>query len=335
MNRQDIPGMRLLLLSMVLLQLPPGVAAWRFTAEEIAPGIYLRPGMQEEFSPRNYGHIANIGFIVGNEAVAVIDTGSTLKEGLSLRRAIREITDLPIAYVILTHMHPDHSLGAAAFRQDEPEYIGHKQLAGALAVRQSVYLSRMNQILGNMAKGTEMVLPTQAVDVGEVLKLDLGGRSIHLRGYPTAHTNNDLSVYDDKTGTLWLSDLLFVERIPVMDGSLRGWLKVIDDFGSRYCVQIAADTASPLNSDASKRCKNVNRIVPGHGPVVTQWKQALDDQRRYLELIATGIRKIIKQGGTITQAVASVGLEERDNWLLFDEFHGRNITAVFAELEWE
>ncbi|MEW8302149.1 MAG: MBL fold metallo-hydrolase [Candidatus Thiodiazotropha sp.] len=335
MKRRGIPGLRLLFLSMLLLLLPAGVVARGVTAEEIAPGIYLRPGIQEEFAPRNHGHIANIGFIVGNQAVAVIDTGSTLNEGLWLRRLIREVTDLPIAYVILTHMHPDHSLGAAAFRQDEPEYIGHKQLSGALASRQSVYLNRMNQILGIMAKGTEMVLPTRTVDVGEVLKLDLGGRGLYLRGYPTAHTNNDLSVYDDKTGTLWLSDLLFVERIPVMDGSLRGWLKIIGELGDRGCVQVAADSAPPLKAEASEGCKTVNRIVPGHGPVVTQWKQALGDQRRYLEIIATGIRKIIKQGGTIPEAVASVGLEERDKWLLFDQFHGRNVTAVFAELEWE
>ncbi|MES9991348.1 MAG: quinoprotein relay system zinc metallohydrolase 2 [Candidatus Thiodiazotropha sp.] len=326
LRRPDFPVLCSLLLSIVLSSLPHEGTAGGVDAEEIAPGIFLWSGIQAEFSPRNRGHIANIGFIVGSERVAVIDTGSTLNEGLLLRKTIREVTDLPIAYVIITHMHPDHSLGAAAFTQDDPEYIGHKQLAQALLSRESVYLQRMSQILGYLAKGTEMVLPTQTVDSEETLQLDLGGRSIHLRGYPTAHTNNDLSVYDETTGTLWLSDLLFVERIPVMDGSLLGWLKVIDELGSRDCVATGDETAP---------CKKVERIVPGHGPVVSQWKQALEKQRRYLDLIANGVRKIIKQGGTITQAVKSVGLEERENWLLFDAYHGRNVTAVFAELEWE
>jgi hypothetical protein len=69
--------------------------------------------------------------------------------------------------------------------------------------------------------------------------------------------------------------------------------------------------------------------------VVTDWHSALINQRRYLEHIATGIREVINRGGDIAEAVASVGVDEGPNWLLFNEFHGRNVTAVFAELEWE
>jgi glyoxylase-like metal-dependent hydrolase (beta-lactamase superfamily II) len=234
-------------------------------------------------------------------------------------------------------MHPDHALGAAAFKQDKPEFIGHEQLSEALASRRSVYLERMRQILGSRAEGTEMVFPGQKVGVGQVRQLDLGDRTIQLRAYATAHTNNDLSVYDEKTATLWLSDLLFVQRIPVVDGSLLGWQKVIDRIVSQACdvppeVKLHPSGTQP---ESDRPCLEVARIVPGHGPVVNRWKQALADQRRYLDHIADGIRTIINKGGTIPQAVQSVGLEEKNNWLLFDEFHGRNVTAVFAELEWE
>ena len=134
-----------------------------------------------------------------------------------------------------------------------------------------------------------------------------------MRAYPTAHTNNDLTVFDEKTGTLWLSDLLFIKRIPVIDGSLLGWLKVMDGLQKL----------------------DVKRVVPGHGPVAVDWKPALADQRRYLQTLATGIRDILAHNGTIDEAVKSVGQEERGNWLLFDEYHGRNVTAGFVELEWE
>jgi quinoprotein relay system zinc metallohydrolase 2 len=311
----------------LLLLIANGLQAHTPNVMEIAPGIYVWPGIQEEFSAHNNGHIANIGFIVGSERVAVIDTGSSYREGLALRNIIREITPLPIAYVILTHMHPDHTLGAAAFKQDKPVYIGHDQLEEALVRRQSTYLTRMKQILGSLADGTQMVFPSRGVSVDQVEKLDLGDRSLYLHAYPTAHTNNDLSVYDDKTGTLWLSDLLFVERIPVVDGSLLGWLKVIDKLSSQACVS--------LSYDAKGQCGEVKRVVPGHGAVVTQWQRALAAQKRYLDFIAKGIRKVIKKGGSITQAVESVGWEEQDSWLLFKEYHGRNVTAVFAELEWE
>jgi quinoprotein relay system zinc metallohydrolase 2 len=329
---------RISCLAMVLL-LPLGALQARDgVAREIAPGIYVWPGAQEEFSPHNKGHIANIGFMVGDQAVAVIDTGSSYQEGLELRRMISEATPLPIKYVILTHMHPDHVLGAAAFSQDKPLFIGHEQLADAMARRQSIYLDRMKQILGPLAEGTRMVFPAATVATGQIMSLDLGGRTLDIQAYPTSHTNNDLTVFDRKTGTLWLSDLLFVERIPVMDGSLLGWLKTMSRLSALDCLTaapVAAVQSNKPESNAAARCVKVERVVPGHGPVVSQWKAALADQRRYLEFIAKGIRAVIKQGGTITQAVEQVGWEERNRWLLFDEYHGRNVTACFAELEWE
>ncbi|MES9815370.1 MAG: MBL fold metallo-hydrolase [Candidatus Thiodiazotropha sp.] len=339
LSLQVIQCLRVVTVGIVLLLSTDGIQARTADAREIAPGIFLWPGIQEEFSAHNHGHIANTGFVVGSERVAVIDTGSSYREGLALRKMIREITQLPIGYVILTHMHPDHTLGAAAFRQDDPVFIGHEYLGDALARRQSTYLNRMKQILGDLAEGTQMVFPSQSVSVDQVKRLDLGGRSLHLHAYPTAHTNNDLSVYDDKTGTLWLSDLLFVERVPVVDGSLLGWLKVIQKLSKQACVTVSSDDAknrsTAIQAEAKGQCGKVRRIVPGHGSVTTQWQSALAAQQRYLEIIAADVRTIIKKGGTITQAVQSAGQEEKDNWLLFNEFHGRNVTAVFAELEWE
>ena len=304
---------RLLLMLCVLSPFAAELEAQAIAIEEVAPGIYLRSGLQQEVSADNRGHIANIGFILGNSRVAVIDTGSSYQEGLALRRAIREVTSLPIAYVILTHMHPDHVLGAAAFSQDEPAYIGHAQLRDALRRRESFYLARAREALGGLAAGTLVQLPTQGVDISRTLTLDLGGRTLELRAYPTAHTNNDLSVYDNHTRTMWLSDLLFVERTPVVDGSLLGWLKVMDGLDGL----------------------EAERVVPGHGPVVTDWKRALADQRRYLAALASGIREVIRRNGTIQQAIVHVAQEEQPNWLLFSEYHGRNVTAGFVELEWE
>jgi len=278
---------------------------------EVAPGVYLHQGAQQEASRANGGAIANIGFIVGKERVAVIDTGGTFAEGRALYHAIRRVTDLPIAYVILTHMHPDHVLGAAAFLGDAPAYIGHANLPNALARRGEYYLGRVQAELGEETAGTRVVMPTATVS--GTRHLDLGGRTLELRAYPTAHTNNDLSVLDGATGTLWLSDLLFVNRIPVVDGSVLGWLRVID---------------------ALTRLQ-VKRVVPGHGPVPADWRAALADERRYLEAVADGVRQVIRQRGTIEDAVAGVAQQERSNWLLFDAYNGRNITAAFVELEWE
>jgi quinoprotein relay system zinc metallohydrolase 2 len=279
--------------------------------DQVAPGIYLHRGAQEVASPANRGHIANLGFVVGTERVAVIDTGGSLEEGLALHAAVRQVTDKPIAYVILTHVHPDHVLGAAAFAEDKPEIIGHANLPDALARRGDFYLERATTDLGESEAGTRVVAPDSTVSSSRAL--DLGGRTLELRAHPTAHTNNDLSVWDPQTKTLWLSDLLFVERTPVIDGSLLGWLNVLTEV-----EQVPAE-----------------RAVPGHGPVPQNWHAAVADQRRYLQSVADGVRAVIRRRGTLEEAVETVAPADPGHWLLLGDYHRRNVTAAFVELEWE
>jgi hypothetical protein len=80
---------------------------------------------------------------------------------------------------------------------------------------------------------------------------------------------------------------------------------------------------------------DVARAVPGHGPASMEWPQALAGEQRYLEKVAGDVRALIKQGRTMADAMGTVGLSEKDAWLLFKEYHARNVSAAFAELEWE
>src|SRR5438034_984074 len=59
--------------------------------------------------------------------------------------------------------------------------------------------------------------------------LDLGGRVLRLRAWPTAHTDTDLTIFDLASRTLWLGDLAFVGHVPVLDGNLRGFLTALDE----------------------------------------------------------------------------------------------------------
>ena len=281
-----------------------------FTMTEVAPGIHVRQGVHEEATVENQDGIANIGFIVGGAAIAVMDPGGSRADGERLRASIRSRTDLPIHYVVMTHLHPDHVFGAGAFAADKPVFVGHARMAGMLVQRGEFYRNSLADVLGIEEAGDYAKPNLFIEDTGT---LDLGGRTLQLRAHPTAHTDNDLSILDETTGTLWMGDLLFVDRVPALDGSILGWL-----------AQTKALRASPAT-----------HAVPGHGPAIVSWPEAAGPQERYLGGLVRDIRAIISHGGDIEQAVATVGLAERDRWVLFDDYNGRNVTSAFKELEWE
>ncbi len=286
--------------------------AGRSFAGEIAPGVYAHHGHVAEYTPENEGDIANAGFIVGRDAVAVIDTGGSARVGARLRAAIRSVTDLPIRYVINTHMHPDHVFGNAAFEADQPAFVGHHKLARGLSARAERYIAINKEALGeDVFAGTKIVLPTLAIDAPTTL--DLGGRTIVLEPQKTAHTDNDLTVRDNETGTVFLGDLVFSEHVPTLDGSILGWQAVLD-----------ALTQAPAQ-----------RVVPGHGPVSMPWPDAAKPIQRYLAVLIDEIRVLIKENRSLSEATTTVGLSEKDAWKLFEDYHVRNVSAAFAELEWE
>ncbi len=281
-----------------------------FPMAEVAPGLHVRQGVHEEATVENQDGIANIGFAIGEKSVAVLDPGGSRADGERLRASIRARTDLPIRYVVMTHLHPDHVFGAVAFADDRPVFVGHAGMAGMLVQRGEFYRNSLADALGIEEAG-DYAKPDLLVS--DTATLDLGGRRLRLQAHPTAHTDNDLSILDEATGTLWLGDLLFVDRVPALDGSILGWL---------------AQTKALRNSSAT-------RAVPGHGPAAVAWPGAAGPQERYLGGLVRDIRAIISHGGDIEQAVATAGQAERGRWALFDDYNGRNVTGAFKELEWE
>ena len=279
---------------------------------EIADGVFVYAAPYALASAQNAGAIANTGFVVGQDAVAVIDTGGSDLAGRRLLAAIAAHTDRPVRYVVNTHVHPDHVLGNAAFMRDGVSFVGHAHLPDALSRRGAQYLASMQALVGADAfTGTRVIAPT--ILVAGRLDLDLGQRRLVLEAWPTAHTNADLTVLDEKTGTWFLGDLLFSAHVPALDGSLRGWIRVLGALAARPAA----------------------RVVPGHGPPSLPWPETAAPIAGYLQRLAVDVRKMVDDGRTMQDAAASAARSEAPNWQLFDEFNARNATTAFHELEWE
>lgn len=273
----------------------------------VAPGVYVHLGKMADIDDAARGDSANLGVVVGSRCVAVIDSGGALATGQALRAAIATVTDRPVCYVINTHVHFDHVLGNAAFVARGTEFIGQQHLADNIAASRSFFVENFAAELA----GAEVVAPTRSVTRHE--RLDLGDRSLLLAAVARAHTETDLTVLDEKSGTLFSGDLVFRERLPVLDGSVKGWLQWLQAaVGDRYA-----------------------RVVPGHGPVDTAWPAGARAEQRYLEALQNDTRAAIAKGEFIEDAKHSVAQDELRDWQLTARAHPLNVSRAFRELEWE
>lgn len=283
----------------------------QFNLSEVAEGNYVHKGIHVTIEDKQHDDIANIGFIIGNKCVAVIDSGGSINIGQKLLDSIRSITEKPICYVINTHIHFDHVLGNHVFLGGKPKYVGHQNLAAAIEQNREFFLKQFKNDLGRNPNKDMIIGPDTLVDGS--MTLDLGNRLLVLTTYPVAHTNTDLTIFDKKTGTFWSGDLIFRERIPSLTGSLKGWLKVMED----------------LHSIDAKL------VIPGHGNVATSIDMALEQQEGYFKRLLTETRKAIAEGEFINDAMETIDKDNKSNWLLFKDRHASNVSKAFTELEWE
>jgi quinoprotein relay system zinc metallohydrolase 2 len=286
-------------------------AADGFNLEQPVAGVFVHLGRQLALNVQGHDDIANIGFVVGEKCVAVIDTGGSTSVGRALLAAIKKHTALPVCYVINTHVHVDHILGNLAFKSDRVSFIGSDALPAAVARSTDFFVKEYGGDMDSPPSAAQVVAPDRLV--ASELTLDLGGRKLLLRAWPKAHTDCDLTVFDTRTATLWTGDLLFRERLPALDGSAKGWLSVIDSL-SRMHVALA---------------------IPGHGGIGLDFKRDLDAERGYLQALVEGVRAELAQALPVEDAIAHSANAEKPRWLLWDSTHPHNVSRVYEELEWE
>ena len=287
----------------------PTQAAADFTLLPVAEGVFVHQGKHVAVDDPARGDSANLGVVIGQRCAAVIDTGGSAATGRALRAAVAALTPLPICYVINTHAHFDHLLGNAAFTDSGARFVGHQELPATVAASEDFFSSHF---AAERAGDKRPLLPLDGVWVTGSTRLDLGGRALLLSAVPTAHSSADLTVLDVATGTLFTGDLVFMERLPVLDGSLRGWLAWFD----------------------ATQGQAIARIVPGHGPVSAPWPAAAAPERAYLEALRAEARAASKAGMFLEDVVGRAESTPPAGWVLTGP-HARNMSKAFREFEWD
>ena len=287
----------------------PALAAAELSLRPVAEGVFVHQGKHVAVDDPARGDSANLGVVIGQRCAAVIDTGGSAATGRALRAAVAALTPLPVCYVINTHAHFDHLLGNAAFADSGARFVGHQELPAAVAASEDYF---SGHFATERAGDTRPLLPADGVWVANATRLDLGGRELLVSAVPKAHSSADLPVLDAATGTLFTGDLVFMARLPVLDGSLRGWLAWLD----------------------AAQAQTVARIVPGHGPVSAPWPAAATPERAYLEALQREARAAIKAGDFLEDVLARAEATPPAGWVLTGP-HPRNMSKAFREFEWD
>jgi glyoxylase-like metal-dependent hydrolase (beta-lactamase superfamily II) len=234
---------------------------------KIADNVYSYVGVKDASPARSFA--ANAGIVIGRDGILVVDTLISAKEAQRFLADIRKVSDKPIKYVVNTHTHLDHAFGNCVFEKAGAVIISHDADRGLL---ERVGASTLKNI-GNYGlkpedmAGTEIAYPK--LTFSERLTLDLGGETVELIRVAPSHTEGSLIVYLPAKKLMFSGDVLFTDFHPFLaDGDIPGWTRTLD-------ALLAMD---------------VERIVPGHGPLST--KKDLGEMKEYLLLFDAKAREL-------------------------------------------
>lgn len=307
-------SIRFLLLTVSVLLGQPALADLLPQPRQVSPHTWAWIGPYDAPSRENRGFRMNLGFVVGKEAVAVIDSGYSPQMAEVMLGQIRQQTPLPVRYVVNTNSQPHRFLGNEVFRQAGARIVAGQEAAERMTRDGPGMAAAAAEILG-IATLPAPAAPDQLLGPGEVAQLDLGGGvTLDVRHVGTAHTKGSLIVALSPDRTVFAGDVLYGGRLLALipDGSVKGWLTAYDGL-----KKLAAD-----------------RFIPGHGEPgpLADFDQPT---RAYLERLKRHVDDAVANGVDIESAKMSFDASAWKALANFAELNGRNAYQAYQESEAE
>ncbi len=279
----------------------------------VSEHVYAWLGPHGGPNPENRGFRMNLAFVVGGDAVAVLEAGYTEPMAEEMLGHIARITSLPVKYAISTNSQPDRYLGAEVFRR-----------RGAAHVASAPEARRMAEMGGMFAQGVEAALrlprgsvrPPRAPDrpIDQETVLELGGVTLRLHPLAAAHTPGPLAIHVVQDNVVYAGDVLYGGRLPAVieGGNLQSWIQVFDEL-RRF-------------GDAT--------FVPGHGrPGKLETFQF--STRAYLVMLRDHMKKMLEEGVGMLEAVNRLDQSRFARLANYEDLARRNANFAFQEAEVE
>jgi cyclase len=265
----------------------------------------------------------NVVVQTGDEGVLVVDVLRS-DASASLLRAIRELSDRPVRYVVNTHLHPDHIGGneivAGAGRTraggNVVGNIGADASARATVIAHENVLARLSAPTGAQPPVPFALWPTETFFTGRK-DLRFNGEAVQIIHQPNAHTDGDVMVFFRAADVLAAGDIFGTETFPVIDSDNGGHVNGIVAGLNRI-----VDLAVPSNVE-----EGGTMIVPGHGRLCDEWEVV--EYRDMVTIVRDRVESMIKTGMTLSQVRAAEPTFEYD--ARFGTGTGAGSTAGFVE----
>jgi glyoxylase-like metal-dependent hydrolase (beta-lactamase superfamily II) len=176
----------------------------------------------------------NTGIVIGDDAVLVADTQATPAMAADVIRRIREVTDKPIKYVVLTHYHAVRVLGASAY---QPHEILASQDTYDLIVERGEQdkaseISRFPRLFRNV-ETVPAGLTWPTMTFSGKMTLWLGKLEVQLLQLGRGHTKGDTVVWLPQERTLLSGDLVEFDATPYAgDAYFKDWPRTLDNLAA-------------------------------------------------------------------------------------------------------
>ncbi|MBK1721478.1 MBL fold metallo-hydrolase [Thiocystis violacea] len=309
------PSIQRFLRSSAALWLLVGMtAAWAdaLTRVRVATDVYALIGSTGARTAENDALNCNLGFVVTDQGVVLIDSGASREGAKRIAAAIRAVTDRPVKWVINTGSQDHRWLGNGYFAEQGAEIIALSRTAATQKTYGDQHLANLSAVLGERLAGTEPVTASAPL-AGDQARLDLGGVRIELLDLGDAHFPGDAVVWLPAQRVLFAGDLVYNDRL----------------LGVLPSSRVASWRAAFHRMEALKP----DVLVPGHGSVGDLAK-AQRDTGDYLDWLVEQVGTARADWEPLDEVVARLadapqfsGLEN------FDSLHRQNINRAYLDFE--
>jgi glyoxylase-like metal-dependent hydrolase (beta-lactamase superfamily II) len=247
----------------------------------------------DKLSDNAYAYTAegdpNTGVIIGDDGVMIIDATATPVAAQGVIKKVREVTDLPIKYVVLTHYHAVRVLGASGYKGEGLEQVIASQDTWDLIVERGQQdmdseIGRFPRLFQAVESVPGLTWPTMTFQ-GE-MTVWMGKLEVKIRQVGRGHTKGDTIVYLPSQKICFSGDLVECDAACYTgDAYLADWPQTLDNLSAM----------------------GFEKLVPGRGPSLqspAEVAKGLAYTRDFVSTLYSSAQEAVKQGMDLKATMA-------------------------------